>query len=261
LVEPTLFGHAKGAFTGATVAHGGYFEDAGQGTLFLDEIGELSNEVQAKLLRVLEGGDYARVGDTTARRSKARVLAATHRDLRQDLETDAFRQDLYHRLSVFVIHVPPLRDLGDDRLRLLEHFRTQLATQDEPSFTLTDSAQQLLLTYAFPGNARELRNIVVRLAARYSGYPVTREQLAEELDTAVAPPGTGTDPQGQDLLKDLAQPGFRLDAAMRRIERAYLDAAIAASGGNMTQAARRLGIGRTTLYARLDATALNDHPS
>lgn len=129
LLEPTLFGHARGAFTGATTAKAGYFEDAGEGTLFLDEIGELPSELQPKLLRVLENGEYQRVGETQTRTSKARIVAATNRDLRQEIKAGRFRADLYHRLSVFTVSVPPLRDMGRDRLLLLEHFRRLYATQ------------------------------------------------------------------------------------------------------------------------------------
>ena len=112
LAESILFGHAKGAFTGAIAAHTGYFEDAGEGTLFLDEIGELPLELQAKLLRVLENGEYQRIGETQTRKSLARIVAATNRDLRVEVRAGKFRSDLYHRLSVFAVHVPPLRDLG-----------------------------------------------------------------------------------------------------------------------------------------------------
>ena len=117
LVEPTLFGYAKGAFTGATTSRSGYFEDAQDGTLFLDEIGELPLELQAKLLRVLENGEFQRVGETQSRVSNARVIAATNRDLRQEVRAGRFRADLYHRLSVFTIAVPPLRELGEDKRR------------------------------------------------------------------------------------------------------------------------------------------------
>src|SRR6185295_13416243 len=127
LVEPTLFGYTKGAFTGATQNKSGYFEDAGEGTLFLDEIGELPLELQAKLLRVLENGEYQRVGETQTRVSRARVVAATNRDLRDEVARGRFRSDLYHRLSVFTLAVPPLRELSDDKLRLLDYYRALYA--------------------------------------------------------------------------------------------------------------------------------------
>src|SRR5215831_15258517 len=129
LVEPTLFGYAKGAFTGATQNKSGYFEDASDGTLFLDEIGELPLELQAKLLRVLENGEFQRVGETQTRVSRARIVAATNRDLREEAARGRFRSDLYHRLSVFELVMPPLRELGEDRLRLLDHYRAIFAAK------------------------------------------------------------------------------------------------------------------------------------
>ena len=124
-----MFGYSKGAFTGATTSRSGYFEDAKDSTLFLDEIGELPLELQAKLLRVLENGEYQRVGETQSRVSNARVIAATNRDMRQEIRNGRFRADLYHRLSVFTIDMPPLRDLGDDKRMLLDHFRDFYARQ------------------------------------------------------------------------------------------------------------------------------------
>src|SRR2546421_6474852 len=128
LVEPTLFGYVKGAFTGAATNKSGYFEDAEDGTLLLDEIGELPLELQAKLLRVLENGEYQRVGETQRRTARCRVIAATNRDLRRDVRNGAFRADLYHRLSVFTLAVPALRDMDGDKLALLEHFRRHFAS-------------------------------------------------------------------------------------------------------------------------------------
>src|SRR5690242_7614492 len=183
LVEATVFGHAKGAFTGATSARAGYFEDAGDGTLFLDEIGELPLELQAKLLRVLENGEYQRLGETQSRHSHARVIAATNRDLRQEVKAGRFRADLYHRLSVFTVSVPPLRDLGEDKRRLLANFSEFYAKQTGgAAFTLDPRAEQLWMDYAFPGNVRELRNIVIRLTTKYAGESVNSERLASELD-------------------------------------------------------------------------------
>src|SRR6185436_14019373 len=129
LVEPTLFGYVKGAFTGATGNKSGYFEDAKDGTLLLDEIGELPLELQAKLLRVLENGEYQRVGETQLRIARCRVIAATNRDLRREVKKGGFRADLYHRLSVFALAVPPLRDMDADKLVLLDHFRGLVARQ------------------------------------------------------------------------------------------------------------------------------------
>jgi len=260
LLEPTLFGYAKGAFTGAHAARSGYFEDADEGTLFLDEIGELPLELQPKLLRVLENGEYQRVGETQPRLSRARIVAATNRDLRQEVRAGRFRADLYHRLSVFTLNVPPLRDMGNDRLLLLEHFRRLYATQTHTQpFQLTREAEARWLTYRFPGNARELRNIVIRLTARYPGQMVDTSTLIGEFDLADDPPENVTE-SASDLtqataiakrhLQDNRQ--ISLDNTLGTWERGYIEAALELSGGNISQAAKRLGINRTTLYNRME---------
>jgi len=252
LIEATLFGYAKGAFTGATAAKAGYFEDAQDGTLFLDEIGELPLEMQAKLLRVIENGEFQRLGETQRRVSRARVIAATNRDLRQALRQGSFRADLYHRLSVLSLQVAPLRELDRDRLALLEHFRRLYARQSgaEP-FALDDAAEARWLRYAFPGNVRELRNIVIRLITKYAGQRVSAAELEPELDleVAAADPGTLAE-QAQRQLERAA--GFNLDETLMAWERAYIDAALRITRGNMSQAAKLLGVNRTTLYSRMD---------
>lgn len=260
LVEPTLFGYAKGAFTGATTSRSGYFEDAKDSTLFLDEIGELPLELQAKLLRVLENGEYQRVGETQSRVSNARVVAATNRDMRQEIRAGRFRADLYHRLSVFTIGVPPLRDLGEDKRILLDHFRDFYAHQARVDpFELDANAMELWLDYSFPGNVRELRNIAIRLTTKYSGQKVNAEQLQAELDMEsldIELPGLAV---GQDFKSVLEaakrhlqlQKGFNLDHTIGQWERGYIEAALMITQGNLTQAAKLLGIHRTTLYSRM----------
>jgi DNA-binding NtrC family response regulator len=261
LVEATLFGHAKGAFTGAQSARAGYFEDARDGTLFLDEIGELPLELQAKLLRVLENGEYQRVGETTSRVSHARVIAATNRDLRQEVKAGRFRGDLYHRLSVFAVSVPPLRDLGEDRLLLFGHFADFYARQSGvAAVALDDSARRIWLEYAFPGNVRELRNIVIRLTTKYPGARVNAEQLLAELDPDAAAPGATAeavptlDPRSavEAAKRHLqSERRFNLDETLQQWERSYVDAALELTSGNLSQAAKLLGIHRTTLYSRM----------
>jgi two-component system nitrogen regulation response regulator GlnG len=256
LVEPTLFGYVKGAFTGAGSGKSGYFEDASDGTLLLDEIGELPLEMQAKLLRVLENGEFQRVGETQRRVSRARVLAATNRDLRQRVREGAFRADLYHRISVFTLAVPALRDMEGDRLLLLEHFRRFYAAEAgvEP-FRLDPAAEALWSSYAFPGNVRELRNIVIRLTARYAGREVGVAELEPELDSAAGEVPAQPDAIAR-ALKHLEQAGsVRLDDILRELERAYIEAALRLARGNMTQAARLLGVNRTTLYSRIGTDA------
>ena len=258
LVEPTLFGYAKGAFTGATSARAGYFEEAENGTLFLDEIGELPLELQAKLLRVLENGEYQRVGETQPRFSNARVVTATNRDLRAEIKSGHFRADLYHRLSVFSIAVPPLREMGQDKLTLLNHFRDFYAREAKgQAFQLDPRAQQMWEDYHFPGNVRELRNIAIRLTTKYPGMIVNAPQLEDELDTDQAYPqeiplandGKALIELARKQLQTLAN--FNLDVTLRQWEKAYVEAALNMTHGNLSQAAKLLGINRTTLYSRM----------
>jgi DNA-binding NtrC family response regulator len=270
LVEPTLFGHAKGAFTGAATAHAGYFEDAREGTLFLDEIGELPLELQAKLLRVLENGEYQRVGETQTRASRARVIAATNRDLRQEVKAGRFRIDLYHRLSVFTVQVPPLRELEEDKRHLLEHFSALYAAQGGVRpFRLDDDAMALWMTYPFPGNVRELRNIVIRLTTKHAGRAVTRDELMAELDFEPAgagvPDAEGTVPCAPDakVARRILErrPGFSLDQELGRWERSFVEAALELTHGNLSQAAKLLGIHRTTLYSRMQSYQAATEPA
>lgn len=256
LIEATLFGHAKGAFTGASQAKAGYFEEVSDGTLFLDEIGELPLGLQAKLLRVLENGEFQRLGETHTRISKARVVAATNRDLRKQARTGEFRTDLYHRLSVLSIETPPLRDLGDDRLRLLDHFRQIYATQlGVAPFDLQADALALWQRYGFPGNVRELRNIIIRLLSKQPGASITAATLSAELDGDELAQHTSDDRPLLDNAIRLLQthPDFHLDRWLLDWEKQCIDAALKIADGNMSQAARLLGVNRTTLYSRIDS--------
>jgi DNA-binding NtrC family response regulator len=258
LVEPTLFGYVKGSFTGATTNRSGYFEDAKDGTLFLDEIGELPLELQAKLLRVLENGEFQRVGETQPRFSNARVVTATNRDLRKEIREGRFRADLYHRLSVFSIGVPPLRELADDKISLLDHYREFYANESRcKPFTLDKQARKIWEEYHFPGNVRELRNITIRLTTKYPGQSVTGEQLEAELDTDLAYPRDALLPSDAKSLVEAArkqlqsQANFNLDQVLREWEKSYVEAALNMTHGNLSQAAKILGVNRTTLYSRM----------
>lgn len=277
LIEAQLFGHTKGAFTGATAAKAGFFEEADRGTLCLDEVGELPLELQAKLLRILENGEFYRIGETQVRHSSARVVAATNRDLRAEVARGRFREDLFHRLSVFRIQIPALAERGDDRLLLLNHFNKayskQLKTQP---FSLDDEALSMWLGYGFPGNVRELKNIVVRLSLRLSGGQASAADLANEfeieqeirpVDVAAAQqsgaplqPRESTDrsvPVDAANRADFAHQqlisndNFKLDDVLREWEGYFIQAALKEAGGNLSKAARKLGINRTTLYSRV----------
>ncbi len=257
LLESTLFGHIKGAFTGANTTQSGFFDDAADGTLLLDEIGELPPELQAKLLRVLENGEYQRVGETATRKSRARIIAATNRDLRQEIRAGRFRNDLYHRLSVFTIQVPPLRETDKDKLLLLSHFRTFYAAQSgQGVFDLDADAVRLWERYGFPGNTRELRNIVIRLATKYPAQTVNATQLEAELDLQQithGPAVPAADARQQARLTLQQRPNFNLDHVLQEQEGNYIHAALELAQGNMSEAAKLLGLHRTTLYSRIDA--------
>ena len=254
LIEPTLFGYCKGAFTGATSAQAGFFEEASRGTLFLDEIGEIPLELQAKLLRVLENGEYQRVGETTTRKSLARIIAATNRNLRNIVKAGQFRSDLYYRLNVFSITVPPLRELGSDKLAQLNHFRDFFARQiNQKPFELHQDALQGWEQYSFPGNTRELRNIVIRLATKYPGKTVTLLQLRDEFDPLEASPYQLQADSVGALKQQLQQGGFSLDDHLREQEGLFIAAALELTSSNISEAAKLLGINRTTLHSRMGA--------
>jgi len=215
--------------------------------------------MQAKLLRVLENGEYQRVGETQRRVARARVVAATNRDLRQEVRQGRFRADLYHRLSVLTLAVPALRDMGRDRLLLLDHFRAHFAAQAGVApFTLDEPAERAWLAYPFPGNVRELRNIVIRLTTKYAGQRLSAAELEPEFDLEAQAVEPGA-PPARDLVaeaqRELERGGFSLDATMKAWERAYIDAALRMTRGNMSQAARLLGVNRTTLYSRIETDA------
>jgi DNA-binding NtrC family response regulator len=261
LVEPTLFGYVKGAFTGAQSNKAGYFEDAQDGTLLLDEIGELPLELQAKLLRVLENGEYQRVGETQSRTSRCRVIAATNRDLRREVKKGAFRADLYHRLSVFTLGVPPLREMEADKRALLEHFRRHYAARaGSQPFELDAEAAARWQRYDFPGNVRELRNVVIRLATKYAGQRVSSADLEAELDLELDadPAAAGAAAPAGSILEQATRllergDAFNLDDTLKAWERAYIEAAMRLTRGNVSQAAKLLGVNRTTLYSRMSS--------
>lgn len=253
LAEATLFGHARGAFTGADSAEAGFFEAVGEGSLLLDEIGELAPELQAKLLRVLEGGDFVRVGETRPRRFAGRLIAATNRDLAAMRRDGGFRADLLSRLAVLTLSAPPLRELGRDRLRLLDHFLAA-AHRDHrlPPFRLAPDAEALWLTHPFPDNVRELRNLTLRLLAGHAGGIVDAARLRAEIAESAAgeAPGGGCGDDHASLLSG-ARP-FDLDGWLAAQERALIEAALRLAGGRVGEAARRLGLKRATLYSRME---------
>jgi DNA-binding NtrC family response regulator/pSer/pThr/pTyr-binding forkhead associated (FHA) protein len=248
LLETELFGHEKGAFTGADKRKVGFFEAADGGTLFLDEIGEVPLQLQAKLLRVLERKMITRVGGTSEIAIDARVLAATHRDLEAEVRSGRFRQDLLYRIGGFTIVVPPLRDRGSEILPLAEHFARQTAIeQGRPAPALADDAREALTTYSWPGNVRELKNAIER-ALVLCGETITSADLPEKLRDA----GHRMRPvaQSADMRGHLAE-----------VERAAIVAALEAEDQNQTRAARRLGLSRRALIYKMEKYGLKPPPS
>lgn len=249
LLESQLFGHVKGSFTGATDTKRGFFEEAGGGTLLLDEVADLPLDLQAKLLRVLEDGEYYRLGETQPRHSAARVLAATNKDIFAAIEAGEFREDLYHRLSVLTVRVPSLKERDGDARELLLYYMQQVAEQ-LATFQLDDEALKLWNSYTFPGNVRELRNIIIRLSAKYPGQTIKPEVLKKEMSGLQRHNGaTG----GEDWLDEaLHEAGFELDRLLKTVEKKAIDLAMRENDGNVSKAAEMLGINRTTLYGRME---------
>ncbi|HET9951459.1 MAG TPA: sigma-54 dependent transcriptional regulator [Candidatus Eisenbacteria bacterium] len=236
LIESELFGHERGAFTGATQARRGRFEEAHGGTLFLDEVGDLSARAQTKLLRVLQESEFQRVGGNRTLKVDVRVIAATNRDLSERSRAGAFREDLYFRLAVVPIATPPLRERVEDIGALVEHFAAQVAleTTGKPR-RFSAAALDLLRSYPFPGNVRELRNLVERLAIMTPSGSVGPDAVLRVLPSLAAPGGEGR----------------RLAEEVEEFERARIGAALAASGGNVARAAARLGLERSHLYKKM----------
>ncbi len=260
LLDAQLFGHAKGAYTGAAGAKTGFFEDAENGSLILDEIGEMPLELQSKLLRVLENGEYYRLGETKVRKSNARIIASTNRDLRDAARKGSFRNDLYHRLTVLTIRVPPLCERSEDKLILLKHFQTFYSTSmGKKPFELDSYTQDKWQTYNFPGNVRELRNIVIRLSTKYAGQMVNSEQLEAELEEDFSIKTPAELDQSDNIENLLLKGNFSLDDTLLEWERRYIEVALKMSQQNLSQAARLLGINRTTLYSKMQRLAKNEN--
>jgi DNA-binding NtrC family response regulator len=257
LLESELFGHEKGAFTGAIAQRKGRFELADGGSIFLDEIGELPMEVQVKLLRALQEREFERVGSGTSIRVDVRVISATNRDLEALVEEQRFREDLYYRLNVFPLVLPPLRDRGADVLLLAEHFLEKFVrTNRRGPAELDVDARAALMAHSWPGNVRELQNVIERAAIVASGPALT----AADLDFGRRP---GQASAGPPLAVRAASagaqaPGRPLRARLADEERASIVRAIEGSGGNIAAAARALGINRSTLYFRIKKHKL-DH--
>jgi len=242
LIESELFGHVKGAFTGAVADKPGLVEKADKGTLFLDEIGELAPTLQVKLLRVLQEGEFTRVGDTEPRHTNVRVVAATNRDLRRAIAEKGFREDLYYRLNVIPVEMPPLRDRKEDIPLLVNHFVAKHGhkVKDKELTGVTKDAMQALVNYHFPGNVRELENAVEYAVAFTNGPLIQLDELPRYIMEG-------------DRMTDEARaiPIMPLKEAKTQFEKGIIVAALIESGGNVSEAARLLNIHRQNLQQKI----------
>jgi len=246
LVESEMFGHERGAFTGATERRQGRFELADGGTLFLDEVGDLGPEAQAKLLRVLEGGVVERVGGERPFAVNVRVLAATNKDLQHAVRQGQFREDLWFRLNVLPIHIPPLRERPEDIAPLIRHFAERCAARLGRPVKFDAGAVPLLAAYGWPGNVRELANIVERMAILATTELISAADIARVLPSDGTAPRPATDNGGEGVWRDIA-----LTETLDQYERELIAKALSASRGNVAEAARRLQTDRANLYRRM----------
>lgn len=247
LLESELFGYEKGAFTGAVTSKPGKFELADKGTIFLDEIGDVPGAIQAKLLRVLQEREFERLGGTKTLKVDVRVVAATNQDLRAALEQGSFREDLYYRLNVVPISIPPLREHKEDIPYLVDHFIQRFARESGEALTgITSAAQKVLMEFHWPGNVRELENIIERALALSGGPVIDVDDI--QLDLSPAKPSTTPIPFPPE--------GMTLD----QFEDEIIMEALRRANGNKSQAARLLGLSRNALRYRLSKMGLPDEP-
>lgn len=265
LVESELFGHERGAFTGATNRGVGRFEQAEGGTLFLDEIGDMPLEAQTRLLRVLQQGEYTTVGGRIAIKTDVRIIAATNRDLRQLIQQGLFREDLYYRLNVVPMRLPPLRERGEDIPDLVRHFLRKAEEEGLPAKHLDGEALDILRHHRWPGNVRELENLIRRLAVLHSGDTIPASAIAAELrePARASEEGDGDEAASlsaaveRHLTKYFSTHGDRLpppglyDRVLQEIERPLLSICLAATRGNQIRAAHLLGLNRNTLRKKI----------
>ncbi len=252
LLESELFGHEKGAFTGAISNRIGRFELADEGTLFLDEIGDMDFNMQVKLLRVLQEKTFERVGSNKSKKTDIRIIAATHRNLEKAIADGDFREDLYYRLNVFPIDMPPLRDRCED-IPALTHSMINRLANERGIFTLHTSALNAMVQYDWPGNVRELNNLVERLRILYPGKEVRAEDLPEAFTHNLSPENLNKVPPQLKIkaVIGLSEEGFHLKNHLQEIELDFIKQALRESHGVVAQAAKQLNLRRTTLVEKM----------
>lgn len=265
LIESELFGHEKGSFTGAQMRHHGRFEQAEGGTLFLDEIGDMPMEAQTRLLRVLQEGEYTTVGGRTAIKTNVRIIAATNHDLQQLIDQGLFREDLFYRLNVVPLRIPPLRERLEDIPDLVRHFLRAADKEGLPAKNIETGAIERLKQHQWPGNVRELENLVRRLAALYAQDTITADLVEAELATTSRPAFEDSAEQEFDLSQsmeryladyftqfgdELPPPGL-YQRIVRKVELPLVTAALTATRGNQIRAAELLGVNRNTLRKKI----------
>jgi two-component system nitrogen regulation response regulator GlnG len=267
LIEAELFGHERGAFTGASARSIGRFEQAEGGTLFLDEIGDMPMEAQTRLLRVLQGGEYTTVGGRIPIKTNVRIIAATNKDLRTLIAQGLFREDLFYRLNVVPLRLPPLRERLEDIPDLVRHFLTRAREEGLPQKMIAPNAMERLKRHRWPGNVRELENLIRRLAALYSEDEITIETIELELTEVelpeLAPDGSPQEPENlsatveRHLARyfaahgDVLPPSGLYDRILREIERPLIGLSLMATRGNQIRAAQMLGLNRNTLRKKV----------
>jgi DNA-binding NtrC family response regulator len=252
LVEAELFGVEKGAYTGADRSRAGRFELAKGGTIFLDELGELSASAQVKMLRVLQTGEFERIGDTRTRTAEVRIVAATNRNLTERMKEGGFRADLFFRLNGFPITIPPLRERREDILPLAAHFIRKICAREGKAITgMTDQAKEMLLAYSWPGNIRELENVIERsVILAESGSEIDLPFMKDGPFLAPASPASATPETKQISETDIAHKVITGAIAIRDIEAKVIEIAVERSNGNLSEAARMIGISRRQLAYR-----------
>jgi two-component system response regulator HydG len=242
ILESELFGHIRGAFTGADRERKGWFEHANGGTMFLDEVGDIPTSTQVKLLRVLEAGEIVRVGTNEPIKVNVRLISATNRDLKEAIASGSFRQDLYHRLKVVSVHLPPLRARREDITLLTDHFLRQYTASHEKTITgITPAARKALMTYSWPGNVRELKNAIESMVVVDFDGIIDVDDLTEELQASS---------QGQ-AEPAVAGSAHLVGRPLLEVEKYYIAEALKMAAGNREEAAKVLGIGERTLYRKI----------